>query len=580
MDVARQTYKEANADAYQLVTELGGEFCLSIWRSWFDAAEETHNLKLELKYDTLRQYYIQIPISELEDRELPEVFVHPFRKKKILECQTLDLKKWNQKIVDSHNEVLQMSDGAVQDLIDAVRDEIEPLFKASDAIAMLDMLGSFAQLATTQDYCRPEITKTLAVKSGRHPIREKIHSQRYIPNDAYASQQSRFQIITGCNMSGKSTYIRSLALMAVMAQIGSFVPASYASFPIFHQLFARISMDDCIEANMSTFAAEMRETAFILRNVDERSMVIIDELGRGTSTRDGISIAIAIAEALVDSRALVWFVTHFRDLAIILGERNGVVNLHLAVELDMEKDRMTMLYRIANGYVQEKHYGLALARVMGLPPDVLQVAEKVSKAIVMNAERRKRGSKAIAIARRRKLVLNLKEQLTHAKEGNMKGKVLWTWLKNLQDEFVTRMAAVNKEIEAAELEADQSGGEVVTPTAVAVEKREGCNDDEEEVEGEEDEDEEEDEEEGEEEEERMSQITQVELKNAAAGAELLRGGSALQCGEYVMTGALPPPPSSSDAEDMEEVDEFSTLIKWGTSLMQLERGYISVGTLL
>lgn len=554
MDIARQTYKEGNADAYQLVTGLSGEFiCPFGSRSWVDAAEEIHSLNLELKYDTLRQYYFQIPASELEDRELPEDFINRFRRKKVLECQTIDLKKLNHKILDSHTEVVLLTNITVQGLIDDVREEIGPLFKAGEAIALLDMLGSFAQLATTQDYCRPEITKTLAVKSGRHPIREKMHSQKYIPNDAYASQQSRFQIITGCNMSGKSTYIRSLALMAVMAQIGSFVPASYASFPIFRQLFARISMDDCIEANMSTFAAEMRETAFILRHVDEQSMVIIDELGRGTSTRDGISIAIAIAEALVDSRALVWFVTHFRDLAIILGERNGVVNLHLAVELDTEKDRMTMLYRIATGYVQEKHYGLALARVMDLPADVLQVAEKVSKAIDMNAERRKRRSKAIAIARRRKLVLNLKEQLTHARDGNMKGKVLWTWLKNLQDEFVARMAAVNKEIEAAELEADQ-GAELVVPAAAAAEKGEGDDDDDDEGEGEEEE------ESHDEEEARMSQITQVELKNAAAGAELSREGSALEGGEYVMTGALPPPLSPpsppSDAEDM-EVDELA-----------------------
>lgn len=487
-----------------------------------------------------------MPASELKDCELPEVFIHRFKRKRTLECQTLHLKKLNLRIVDAHNEVLQLSDGAVQDLINDIRDEIEPLFKACDAVAMLDMLGSFAQLATTQDYCRPEITKALAVKSGRHPIREKIHSQRYIPNDAYASQQSRFQIITGCNMSGKSTYIRSLALMVVMAQIGSFVPATYASFPIFHQLFARVSTDDCIEANMSTFAAEMRETAFILRHVDERSMVIIDELGRGTSTRDGISIAIAIAEALVDSRALVWFVTHFRDLAIILGERNGVVNLHLAVELDTEMDRMTMLYRIASGCVQEKHYGLALARVMDLPADVLQVAEKVSKALVMNAERRKRGSKAIAIARRRKLVLNLKEQLTHARDGNMKGKVLWSWLKNLQDEFVARMAAVNKEIEAAELELEaDEGADVVVPATASEKGERDGGDDDDEGEGEEEGEEYEEEEE----EARMSQITQVELKNAAAGAELSRGDSALEGGDYVMTGALPPPPS--DAEDME-----------------------------
>ena len=162
---------------------------------------------------------------------------------------------------------------------------------------------------------------------------EKIQRSRFIPNDVYASRQSRLQIITGCNMSGKSTYIRSIALLAVMAQTGSFVPAQYASFPIIRQLFARISLDDSIEANVSTFAAEMRETAFILRNIDRGSMIIIDELGRGTSIRDGLAIALGVAEALAESNALVWFATHFRELAEILAERDGVINLHLAVEV-------------------------------------------------------------------------------------------------------------------------------------------------------------------------------------------------------------------------------------------------------
>ena len=117
-------------------------------------------------------------------------------------------------------------------------------------------------------------------------------------------------------MSGKSTYIRAIALMTIMAQIGCFIPAQYASIPIIHQLFARVSMDDSIEANVSTFASEMRETAFILRNIDENSLAIIDELGRGTSTRDGLAIAISIAEALIESQALVWFATHFTDLGM------------------------------------------------------------------------------------------------------------------------------------------------------------------------------------------------------------------------------------------------------------------------
>jgi len=443
---------------------------------YVDDIPEQHELALEMKYDPLRQYYIRIAMSELEEKErLPEVFINAYRKKTFLECQTLDLLKWNQKIADSHHEVVQMSDRTIQELIDRVRVDVAPLFKICEAIALLDMIAAFAQLVTTQDYCRPELTKTLAIKSGRHPIREKVHQDKFVPNDAYATQQSRFQIITGCNMSGKSTYIRSLALMAIMAQIGSFVPATYASFPIFHHLFARVSMDDSIEANVSTFAAEMRETAFILRNVDERSMVIIDELGRGTSTRDGLCIAIAVAEALVNSRALVWFATHFRELAKILAERNGVVNLHLAVEMG-EADTMMMLYKISNGCVSEEHYGIALAKVVGLPPGVIQVAEEVSSTLTRNMEKRKKGSKAIALARRRKLVLGLREQLVQAKEGNMQGNVLGSWMKRLQDEFVTRMSAIDAEVAAAsnfdsEDEQEQTGQEEVPDDVSLVQDR-------------------------------------------------------------------------------------------------------------
>ena len=406
-----------------------------------------------MKYDTARQYYIRIDASELEERSLPEVFINVFRKKNIIECQTLDLLKWNQKIIDSHHEVLQMSDRGIQQLIDQIRQNMAPLFKISDAIALLDMIASFAQLVTTQDYSRPELTQALAVKNGRHPIREKIYPEKYIPNDAYATQQNRFQIITGCNMSGKSTYIRSLALMAVMAQIGSFVPASYASFPMFHQLFARVSMDDCIEANVSTFAAEMRETAFILRNVDKRSMVIIDELGRGTSTRDGLSIAIAVAEALVDSQAFVWFATHFRDLPKILAERNGVVNLHLSVDMGAA-DKMKMLYKVASGAGREEHYGIALARVVNLPSDVIRIAQEVSDRLTSNMEKRKKHSRTILLARRRKLILSLRELLVQAQEGKMQGKVLATWMKKLQDEFVNRMAALDADVAAAAEESE------------------------------------------------------------------------------------------------------------------------------
>lgn len=405
---------------------------------------EEHSLPLQTKFENVRQFYLRLRVEELEDRNLPPVFINVYRKKDMIECQTLDLIKLNQKIGDAHMEVLLMSDKSVKQLIDDVREHMSSLFRICESVAMLDMLAAFAHAVSSQDYVRPALSDTLAIHSGRHPIREKIHSTKYIPNDVYATQQTRFQIITGCNMSGKSTYIRSVALMTIMAQIGSFVPASYAAFPIIRQLFARISLDDNIEANVSSFAAEMRETAFIMHNINRDSMVIIDELGRGTSTRDGLAIALAIAEAMVGSRALIWFATHFRDLSRIMAERNGVINLHLAVDMSGQ-DRMEMLYRIAAGTVQEKHYGLKLARVVPLPPDVIPHAETVAFALERQVRRKQKRSQGVVTARKRKLLLNLKEHLVQARGGGMNDETLKEWLKDLQTEFVVRMTALEEE---------------------------------------------------------------------------------------------------------------------------------------
>jgi DNA mismatch repair protein MSH4 len=403
-------------------------------------------MALDLKYDTARQYYICI--SATEPRPLPDVFINVYRKRNRIECQTLDLVKLNQKITDAHIEVINMSNQTIQDLISDVCTEVSGLFRVSEAIAMLDMLAAFAQLATNNDYIRPELTSTLAIKAGRHPIREQIHSSKFIPNDAYATPQTRFQIITGCNMSGKSTYIRSLALMTIMAQIGSFVPAQYATFPISHQLFARVSTSDDLDANVSTFAAEMREMAFILRNIQPRSMVIIDELGRGTSTTDGLAIAVALAEALIASKALVWFVTHFHDLAKILAERSGVINLHLAADIASDASKMTMQYRIAEGPVPDRRYGLVLAKLADLPKEVLEKANAVSGEMDELVKRRNSPSRAVAISQKRKLLLSLREQLMLARDGAIDGAGLRDMLIKLQDDFVLRMASINKEMES------------------------------------------------------------------------------------------------------------------------------------
>ncbi|EDU45523.1 DNA mismatch repair protein mutS [Pyrenophora tritici-repentis] len=418
LDVARTTYKEATEDAYQHSTELSHEY----------------DIRLDLKFENARQFYIKIATSELEDKVLPPIFTNVIRRKNYIECQTLELMKRNQKACDQ----------AVETLIDGVRSHMSVMFKICEAIAMLDMIGAFAQLVTVNNYTQPQLTDTLAIDAGRHPIKEKIMQTKFVPNDVYATQQTRFQIITGCNMSGKSTYVRSVALMTIMAQIGSYVPANYASFPILHQLFARLGMDDNIETNVSTFSAEMRDIAFILRNVDRHSLVIIDELGRGTSTRDGLAIALAIAEALVSSRALVWFATHFKDLATIMGERAGVQNLHLAVQIDDEHS-MTMLYRATQGVVREVHYGLTLARVVPLPPGVIEHATRVAQKVERHMLQREKASETILREKRRKLILNLKEHLVQAHNGVLEGEVLTAWLKELQNEFVNRMTALEAE---------------------------------------------------------------------------------------------------------------------------------------
>lgn len=361
-------------------------------------------------------------------------------------------------------------DQAVDTLIEAVRGHISVMFKICEAIGLLDMIAAFSQLVILNDYTKPQLNDTLAIKSGRHPIKEKIMHNKFVPNDVYATQQTRFQIITGCNMSGKSTYIRTVALMSIMAQIGclydcfkthvpaivltpSSVPASYASFPILHQLFARLGMDDDIETNVSTFAAEMREIAFILRNIDRRSMAIIDELGRGTSTRDGLAIALAIAEALVSSKALVWFATHFKDLATIMHERAGVANLHLAVDMETEQN-MTMLYKISEGAVKESHYGLMLARVVPLPPGLVDHAAAVAQKLERHRLRKKKTSEIVIKEKRRKLILNLKEHLLQAQTGVLEGATLTAWLKELQREFVNRMTELEAEAASIDQETD------------------------------------------------------------------------------------------------------------------------------
>lgn len=243
-------------------------------------------------------------------------------------------------------------------------------------------------------------------------------------------------------MSGKSTYIRAVALLHIMAQIGCFVPAEYASFPIIHNIFARVSLDDRIESNLSTFSVEMRDMAFIFKNIDQNSMAIIDELGRGTSTRDGLAIALAMSEALVQTKASVWFATHFIELAKALEHRPGVLNLHLSAENSTNTDglpHINMLYKVTSGTVDEEaHYGINLARAIGLPREFCDKAEEVANDLRKRREEKRQNSESRRMMARRALILDLHSQLKLAYKSGSE-EALPAYLGKLQKQFIMEM---------------------------------------------------------------------------------------------------------------------------------------------
>ncbi|KAM3551814.1 hypothetical protein ARSEF4850_007691 [Beauveria asiatica] len=399
LDVSRQAYKELTEEIHNYVEQLNEKFSVTA----------------KLKFDNGRKYWLKLSIGDYNSVDPPGFFINVAKKRGAIECQTLDLAKLNMRLSDTSNEVVFRSDAIIEQLIATLQSDASHLFKMCESVGLMDMLASFTQL------------------------------KNFVPNDYFATEQHCFHIVTGFNMGGKSTYIRAIALLQIMAQIGCFVPAEYASFSVVHNIFTRISLSDNIEAGLSSFSVEMRDMAFILRNVDQQSMVIIDELGRGTSTRDGLAIAIAMAEALIQSKAFVWFATHFLELARALANRPGVLNLHLATDCSISEDgvpHMTMLYKTERGPEKdEQNYGINLAKAIGFPDSIIRPAEEYIRATRLRKEASKQSLEAQKLQRRRQLILGLHEALKQARVDGAED-ALPGYLRQLQHEFVTQMAAI------------------------------------------------------------------------------------------------------------------------------------------
>ncbi|KAH7884107.1 muts domain V-domain-containing protein [Phlebopus sp. FC_14] len=402
LDVARATFKENVGDIYQLTTALS----------------EQHGLPLTLVHQE-SGFVFALKKEELEG-ELPKGFLNVSSQRGRWLFSSMELKKMNARMKDALDETLILSDKIIQDLVAEILSYSSALYTASEAVALVDLLWSFAHASIMRNYVvRPEFTGTLAVKSGRHPILETVQAAgTLVANDIYCCDASHFQLIQGPNMSGKSTYLRQTGLLVIMAMCGCFVPAEYASFRIHDALLTRLSNDDDMEKSLSTFANEMTSSAMILGLATPKTMVLVDELGRGTSPSEGVGICHAIAEELISIKCFVLFATHFHELSTTLSRQPSVVNLHLAVHRSRQTQTsfgMVFKYKIVDGLpIDMGHYGLELARLADLPPDIIEEGRRVATTLADLHARQEEESQTNILAVHRRAVLKLRAQLTQA----------------------------------------------------------------------------------------------------------------------------------------------------------------------
>ena len=332
---------------------------------------------LKVRYNSVFGYFIEVTKSNLAN--VPSRYT---RKQTTVGGErfiTPELKEMEAKILGADERARQLEYQLFQKLRDKTLCELEPIQQTAAAIAIIDVICALAETARLFRYCRPVLTETLrlAIKDGRHPVLDQnLVEEKFVPNDtALEGENMRLAIITGPNMAGKSTYIRQVALIVLMAQIGSFVPAESAEIGLVDRIFTRVGANDDLARGQSTFMVEMNETSNIVNNATERSLVILDEIGRGTSTFDGLSIAWSVAEFLHDKiKARTLFATHYHELTKLAEERSGVCNFNVAVR--EWNDQIIFLRKIVPGGA-DKSYGIQVARLAGLPKEILDRAKDI-----------------------------------------------------------------------------------------------------------------------------------------------------------------------------------------------------------
>ncbi len=345
--------------------------------------ERTGIRTLKVGYNRVFGYYIEVS-NGFKDR-VP----YDYERRQTLSTgeryTTDELKELERKILGSEDAGRRLEEHFYSELMNILERNIPVFQQISSAIALLDVLLSFANVAKANRYCRPEILEegALEITDGRHPVVEAISKERFVPNDCMLDAgENRTMIITGPNMAGKSTYLRQVALIVLMAQIGCFVPAKSAKIPLCDRIFTRIGASDNLILDQSTFMVEMTEVANILRNATSKSLLILDEVGRGTSTYDGLSIAWSVIEYLTEQvRAKTFFATHYHELTELEGKLDGVKNYKISVK--EVGGSIVFLRKILRGGAS-RSFGVEVASLAGIPEEVIVRAKTILKSLERN----------------------------------------------------------------------------------------------------------------------------------------------------------------------------------------------------
>ena len=329
---------------------------------------------LKVGYNRVHGYYIEV--SRLASDKVPDYFIRRQTLKNVERFITPELKVFEEKALKSDSEALALEKQLYQKLFDLVRPNLESLYDLCEQISQLDVLNGFSILADEWQYVAPAMSSetTLDIKQGRHPVVEQFSEGSFVANDLVLSSEVTFKLITGPNMGGKSTYMRQTALIVVLAYSGCFVPAKAALIGDFDRIFTRIGASDDLASGRSTFMVEMNEAATIINNASSQSLVIVDEIGRGTSTFDGLAIAWACARNLIEQqRPLTLFATHYFELTQLSEQYPHAQNCHFDASESAQGIRF--LHTVHPGSVN-KSYGIAVAKLAGMPEQVLQLATK------------------------------------------------------------------------------------------------------------------------------------------------------------------------------------------------------------